>query len=95
MKKTITKLLLIVAISAFSNCTKSNTHRDALAGEAPADTVQLTKYLSDVLGVAQSSIEIDQTTNEFYVPGTIFRMKIEKIQEQYDEANIYKLTHEN
>lgn len=51
---------------------------------------QLLAFFSWCIQVPTDSIKLDPKTNELYVPNTIVREKLERIRQEYEQANIYK-----
>jgi hypothetical protein len=88
--------MLIVAMATSLGCSKDN---DQNLQKEPITQVKdfdkLLSFFAWSIQVPKNQIKFDKNTNEFYLPNTVAREKLERIQEEYEKANIYKVNFEN
>lgn len=87
--------LLIMSMATSPSCSKDVDQN--LKGETTAQTKDYDKLLNFFawsIQVPKESIKFDSNTQEFYIPNTVAREKLERVRSEYEKANIYKLNFE-
>lgn len=95
------KIVLIYLLPLFYSCIiftslgcTKNKIEEKKSIEIP-NKEKVIKFLSFILNVPSSVIEINYDTKSFFIPNTIFVMSIEDAENLYNNANIYKAQFEN
>jgi hypothetical protein len=89
--------LLIAVMTTSLSCSKGETPKP-ITNEATAqikDYDKLLNFFTWSIQVPKENIKFDSSTMEFYIPNTVVREKLERVQAEYDKANVYKLNFEN
>lgn len=93
--KLVLLFLVFVSIANLS-CQKEITNQgQANQYYSIANKNKIVKFLSVTLGVSEESIRVNYTDSLFYIPNTVFKVKISEIQKIYESANEYKANYEN
>jgi len=88
--------ILLASQLGFSSCKKNaaETKNEPQVTSSIENQDKVLKFLSFVLNIPVSKIQIDHATEEFYIPDTGFRIKIAEATERYNAANVYKEEYE-
>ena len=92
-RKTIQKIAvaLVILTSAISCSKQEDSNPRPVAAKVQYENYdKLLAFFSWCIQVPMDSIKLDSKTNELYVPNTIVREKLERVRQEYEQANIYK-----
>lgn len=90
-------LIVFLGAVVFSSCKKEKIA--VVKQLEPKVQIQnydrLVKFVSVVKYVTINEVKFDNSKQEFYIPGTLFRASLSETQKYYDLANEYKFKYES
>lgn len=93
LTKRISWFCSIMLVATILSCSKQEAVKpnvtESIVGTAEYD--KILTFMAWGLQMPKESIWFDAKTNELYIPNTVVREKFSRVQDEYNNANIYKL----
>lgn len=89
--------MLSIATTTLIGCSKEENQNlvEVSTKEQKIKYDKLLDFFAWSIQVQKDNIKFDSKTNEFYIPKTVVREKLERIEEEYNVANLYRDNFEN